>query len=218
MAKDHPERAFTNLAHHMDLSLMREAFRRTRKGGAVGVDGVSGHDYAADLEANLADLLDRAKSGRYRAPAVRRVHIPKGDGRMRPLGIPTFEDKLLQRAVAMVLESIYEQDFMSCSYGFRPRRSAHGALADLWQGLMDWGGGWVLEADIRDCFGTLDHAVLREILSRRIRDGVLTRLIGKWLKRRSNAAARRGRDWWDGLCRRYPIPPARAVHSVLRPR
>jgi len=182
LAKEHPEWAFTNLAHHLDLCLLREAFRRTRKGGAVGVDGVTGKAYEEGLDANLEDLLNRAKSGRYRAPAVRRVHIPKGDGRTRPLGIPTFEDKVLQRAVAMVLEAVYEQDFLPCSYGFRPGRSAHGALADLWQGLMDMGGGWVIEADIRDCFGTLDRARLREILGLRIRDGVLTRLIGKWLK------------------------------------
>jgi group II intron reverse transcriptase/maturase len=100
---------------------------------------------------------------------------------MRPLGIPTFEDKLLQRAVAMVLEAVYEEDFLPCSYGFRPRRSAHAALQDLWEGIMAMGGGWILEADIRDCFGSLAHTCMREILSRRIRDGVLTRLIGKWL-------------------------------------
>lgn len=180
-AKEHPEWAFTNLSHHIDLPLLREAYRRTRKSGAVGVDGTSGADYGEDLETNLQDLLDRAHSGRYRAPAVRRVHIPKGDGKTRPIGIPTFEDKLLQRAVAMVLEAIYEQDFHDCSFGFRPNRSAHGALARLWDGSMCTGGGWVLEADIRDCFGTLDHAHLRAILHQRIRDGVVTRLIGKWL-------------------------------------
>lgn len=180
-AKDHPEWAFTNLAHHLDLALLREAYGRTRKDAAAGIDGVTSEEYARELEANLQDLLNRAKSGMYRAPAVRRVRIPKGDGRTRPLGIPTFEDKLLQRAVATVLEAVYEQDFYACSYGFRPGRSAHDALRVLWKGMMDMDGGWVLEADIRDCFGTLNHACLREILGRRIRDGVLTRLIGKWL-------------------------------------
>ncbi len=182
MAKEHPERAFTNLAHNIDLDFLREAYRRTRKDGAVGVDGVSGPAYAQDLEGNLQDLLNRAKSGRYRAPAVRRVHIPKGDGRTRPLGIPSFEDKLLQRAVAMVLGAVYEQDFLDCSFGFRPGRSAHDAIATIWQGTMGMGGGWVLEADIKDCFGALDRGWMRKILSRRIRDGVLRRLIGKWLK------------------------------------
>ncbi len=181
MAKEHPERAFTNLAHHIDLDFLREAYRLTRKDGATGVDGVTGEDYGRDLEGNLQDLLDRFKSGRYRAPDVRRVHIPKGDGRTRPLGIPTFEDKVLQRAVAMILEAVYEQDFLPCSYGFRPGRSAHQALEATWKGLMDMGGGAVVEADIRDCFGTIDHAWLRKILGRRIRDGVIVRQIGKWL-------------------------------------
>ncbi|HMQ39295.1 MAG TPA: group II intron reverse transcriptase/maturase [Micropruina sp.] len=181
-AKDHPEWQFTTLAHHIDIDLLREAVRRTRKDGAVGVDGVTYEDYAVDLEANLQSLLDRAKSGRYRAPAVRRAYIPKGDGRQRPLGIPTFEDKVLQRAVVMVLEALYEQDFLDCSYGFRPGRSAHDALDALRAGVMNLGGGgYVIEADIRDCFGAFPHDRLREILSQRMRDGVLTRLIGKWL-------------------------------------
>jgi group II intron reverse transcriptase/maturase len=181
MARDHPERAFTNLNHHLTLDLLREAYRRTRKDGATGIDGVTAQAYAMDLERNLQDLLDRAKSGRYLAPPVRRSYIPKGKKGLRPLGIPTFEDKVLQRAVVLILEAIYEQDFLPCSYGFRPRRSAHQALEALWEGVMKMGGGWVLEADIKDCFGTLDHACLRTILSRRIRDGVLNRLIGKWL-------------------------------------
>src|SRR5436190_12379452 len=162
LAKEHPERAFTALAHHIDLDLLREAYHRTRKSGATGVDGVSGLEYARDLEGNLRDLLDRFKSGRYRAPDVRRVHIPKGDGRTRPLGIPTFEDKVLQRAVAMILSAVYEQDFLSSSYGFRPGRSAHQALQDLGDELMAIKGGWVIEADIRDCFGTLDHEWMRK--------------------------------------------------------
>jgi group II intron reverse transcriptase/maturase len=181
LAKEHPQRAFTALAHHIDLDLLREAYHLTRKSGATGVDDVSGADYAQALEANLTDLLDRFKSGRYRAPDVRRVHIPKGNGRTRPLGIPTFEDKVLQRAVAMILTAVYEQDFLPCSYGFRPGRSAHQAVEDLGEELMAIKGGWVIEADIKDCFGTLDHEWMRKILGRRIRDGVLLRQIGKWL-------------------------------------
>ena len=158
------------------------AYRRTRKDGAVGIDGQTAADYAEDLEVNLQSLLDRAKSGRYRAPAVRRVNIPKGDGKStRPIGIPTFEDKVLQRAVVMVMEVIYEQDFLSCSFGFRPGRSAHDALKSLREGTRLMGGGWVLEVDIKSFFDTLVHSTLRDLIRRRVCDGVLLRLIGKWL-------------------------------------
>jgi group II intron reverse transcriptase/maturase len=148
------------------------------------VDGVTATDYEANLAANLQALLNRAKSGTYRAPPVRRVHIPKGGSatETRPIGIPTLEDKVLQRAVAMLLEPIYEQDFYDCSFGFRPGRSAHQALEALWKQTMDSHGGWILEVDIRKFFDTLDHAHLRAFLQRRVRDGVLTRLIGKWLQ------------------------------------
>jgi group II intron reverse transcriptase/maturase len=182
LAKQAPKRAFTTLAHHIDIDWLKEAYRRTRKDGAVGVDGQTAKEYAANLEENLQSLLERAKSGTYRAPPVRRVHIPKGDGsQMRPIGIPTFEDKVLQRAVAMVLEAVYEQDFLNCSYGFRPGRSAHQALVVLQHEAVCRAGGWVLEIDIRKFFDTIDHAHLRELLCRRVRDGVLLRLIGKWL-------------------------------------
>ncbi len=182
LAKRAPDMAFTTLAHYIDLDWLREAYHRTRKDGAVGVDGQTASEYAVDLEANLESLLQRAKSGSYRAPPVRRVWIPKADGKqLRPIGIPTFEDKVLQRAVAMVLEAVYEQDFLDCSYGFRPKRSAHKALDALWRQLMGVSGGWLIELDIQDFFGSLDHGKLRQILRQRIRDGVLLRLIGKWL-------------------------------------
>jgi RNA-directed DNA polymerase len=183
LARQSPEMGFTSLAYFIDIDWMHEAYRRTRKDGAVGVDGQSGEDYAVDLEGNLRSLLDRAKSGAYQAPPVRRVHIPKAGSatETRPLGIPTFEDKVLQRAVVMVLEAVYEQDFKDCSYGFRPGRSAHRALESLWQQTMATGGGWIVEVDIRKFFDTIDHGHLRELLKRRVRDGVLLRLIGKWL-------------------------------------
>jgi RNA-directed DNA polymerase len=183
LAKQAPEMAFTSLAHHIDIEWLREAFRRTRKDGAVGVDGQSAGEYATQLESNLQSLLGRAKSGTYRAPPVRRVHIPKGnDGKQtRPIGIPSFEDKVLQRAVTMALEAVYEQDFLDCSYGFRPGRSAHQALERLQHELVCMAGGWVLEVDIRKFFDSLDHAHLRKMLCHRVRDGVLLRLIGKWL-------------------------------------
>ena len=173
---------FTTLAHHIDMDWLREAYRRTRKDGAKGVDGQTAQMYAANLEGNLRSLLGRFKSGRYVAPPVRRVHIPKGDGKQtRPIGIPTFEDKVLQRAVVMVLEPIYERDFLTCSYGFRPGRSAHMALGDFRARAMKMRGGWVLELDIRKFFDELGHKHLREILRQRIGDGVLLRTIGKWL-------------------------------------
>jgi RNA-directed DNA polymerase len=182
LAKTAPDMVITSLSHHMDMAWFREAYRRTRKDGATGVDGQTAADYEVNLEANLELLLGRAKSGSYRAPPVRRVHIPKGSsGETRPIGIPTLEDKVLQRAVAMALEAVYEQDFFDCSYGFRPGRSAHMALEDLWRRVKELKGGWVLELDFRKFFDTLDHAHLRSILAKRVRDGVLTRLIGKWL-------------------------------------
>lgn len=182
LAKQMPEKALYSLNHYIDLEWMREAYRRTRKDGAPGVDGQTAQAYAADLDANLSRLLDRAKSGTYRAPPVRRVHIPKGDGKeTRPIGIPTFEDKVLQRAAAMVLEAVYEQDFLDCSYGFRPSRSPHRALVALREPLMEIHGGFVIELDIRKFFDTVDRSRLREMLRRRVRDGVLLRLIGKWL-------------------------------------
>ena len=181
-AKEMPGVALKTLAHHIDIEWLRKAFERTRKDGAVGIDGQSAQDYEENLEDNLGSLLDRAKSGTYRAPPVRRVYIPKADGNKRPIGIPTLEDKVLQRAVTMVLEAVYEQDFLDCSHGFRPGRSAHEALETLRHHSMQMQGGWVLEADIKSFFDSVDHATLRAILTQRIRDGVLVRLIGKWLK------------------------------------
>jgi RNA-directed DNA polymerase len=183
LAQMEPKRVLTTLAHHIDKVWLCEAYRRTRKDGAVGVDGVTAAQYEAELEANLASLLERFKSGRYRAPAVRRVHIPK-PGRAkktRPIGIPTLEDKVLQRAVLMVLESIYEQDFLDCSYGSRPGHSAHQALEALWRGLMAMGGGWIIDLDIQSFFDDVDWNHLRSFLDQRVRDGVIRRAIGKWL-------------------------------------
>src|SRR3989475_7977062 len=150
LAREMPGVALRTLAQHIDIACLREAYRRTRKDGAVGVDRQTAEQYAEDLERNLQSLLDRAKSGMYSAHPVRRVHIHKGDGaEVRPIGIPTFEDKILQRTVTMMLEAVYEQDFLDCSYGFRPGRSAHQALEVLREGVMTMGGGWVLEVDIR---------------------------------------------------------------------
>jgi group II intron reverse transcriptase/maturase len=182
LSKEHPERAWNTLAHHIDIDFLREAFRRTRKDGAPGVDGQTAAQYAERLDENLSTLMDRFNTGAYRAPPVRRVYIPKDNGKSRPIGIPTIEDKILQRAVTMVLESVYEQDFLPCSYGFRPGRSAHQALEYLQHELVTMHGGLVLDVDLESFFDSLDHGTLRSFLDKRIRDGVLRRAIDKWLK------------------------------------
>ncbi len=183
LAEESPQMVLTTLAHHIDIDFLKEAYHRTRKDGAVGVDGQTAEAYAENLHENLQSLLERFKSGTYQAPPVRRVHIPKGGSghRTRPIGVPAFEDKVLQRAVTMVLEAIYEEDFLDCSYGFRPGRSAHQALQALWNGLMSMGGGFVLDVDLKSYFDTLDLKHLGTFLDQRVRDGVLRRTIGKWL-------------------------------------
>ncbi len=178
----HPDRVFTSLNHLIDLAWMREAWRRTRKDGAVGVDGVTAEAYEADLEDNLQDLLNRIKSGRYIAPPVRRHYIPKADGTQRPLGIPTLEDKVAQRAVVMLMEPIYEETFRSSSYGFRPGRSAHDALDAVFEGTFRDRLCWVIDLDIKSYFDTIRFDHLRDFLDLRIKDGVVRRMLGKWLK------------------------------------
>ena len=156
--------ALTTLAHHIDVDWLREAYRRTRKDGAAGVDGQTAEEYAANLEENLRSLLDRVKSGTYRAPPVRRVHIPKGDGRRRgPSASRPSRTRSCRRAVAMVLEAVYEQDFLDCSYGFRPGRSAHQALEALWQTTDGDGGRVGPRGRHPKFFDTLDHGHLREL-------------------------------------------------------
>jgi group II intron reverse transcriptase/maturase len=182
LAKRDPGGSFTSLSHHIDLAWLKRAYLRTRKDGAAGIDGTTAKDYEQDLDENLGRLLEAAKSGSYHAPPVKRVWIPKGDGKQRPIGIPTFEDKVLQRAVAMVLESVLEQDFYDSSYGFRPGRSAHQALDAAWRELGASQGGGVLELDIEAFFDTLEHPHLRAFVRQRVRDGVLCKLIDKWLK------------------------------------
>lgn len=182
LSRDRPLMVWTTLAHHIDVEQLRHSYRCVRKSGAAGVDGVTAAEYASNLEANLASLCRRFRDGTYRAPPVRRVYIPKGKGKRRPIGIPTFEDKILQHAVTTVLNAVYEQDFLPCSFGFRPGRSAHHALQSLRDSVMATWGGWVIDLDVESFFDTLDHSVLRSFLDQRIRDGVMRRAIGKWLK------------------------------------
>ena len=183
LAKKDPRRVLTSLHHFMDAQWMYEAYILTRKDGAVGLDGVTAKAYQANLTENLRDLLERFKSGTYRAPLIKRVHIPKGDGRKtRPIGITTFEDKILQRAVVMVLEEIYDQEFYDFSFGFRRGRSQHMALKAVMDGRWKRDGYWALEVDVKGYFDAINHKHLRGFLDQRVRDGVIRRMIDKWLK------------------------------------
>ena len=172
---------FTALLHHVDLAALRMAYRAISPAAAPGVDGVTWAAYGQNLEANLRDLHERVQQGRYRASPSRRAYIPKADGRQRPLGVATLEDKVIQRAVTGVLNAVYEVDFLGFSYGFRPGRNPHDALDALTAGIYRKRVNWVLDADIRDFFGQLDRAWLREFLRHRIADKRVLRLIDKWL-------------------------------------
>ena len=177
-----PQVSFTSLSYHLDPEWMYEAYKETRKDGAVGVDGQTAKEFEEDLRGNLENLLELAKSGKYQAPPVRRTYIPKpGSREERPLGIPTFSDKVLQMAVKWLIEPIYETEFYDSSYGFRPNRSQHLALKSLWEGLMEMNGGWIIHLDIRKYFDNISWKYLCDILKQRVRDGVLIRLIGKWM-------------------------------------
>jgi group II intron reverse transcriptase/maturase len=167
--------------HHVSLERLVMAYWDLSPKAAPGVDGVTWGSYGRDLVANLRDLHARVQQGRYRASPSRRAYIPKADGRQRPLGIATLEDKIVQRAVAGVLNAIYEADFRGFSYGFRPRRGPHQALDALATGIMTKRVNWVLDADIRDFFGQLDRGWLEKFLRHRIADERVLRLIGKWL-------------------------------------
>lgn len=180
-AKREPEGRFNSLAHLIDVPALKRAYRRQRVDAAVGVDGITKEIYGRNLEANLQDLHSRLKAKRYRHQPIRRVHIPKAQGTTRPIGISAFEDKLVQDAVREALEAIYEQDFLDCSYGFRPGRSAHGAVRTL-KRVVDGGEvRWIYEADIVSFFDSLDRNGLKEMLGIRVADGSLMRLIGKCL-------------------------------------
>jgi group II intron reverse transcriptase/maturase len=180
-AQQEPEGRFHSLAHLIDVPALERAYRRSRKDAAVGVDGVTKEQYGQELERNLRDLHERMKAKRYRHQPIRRVSIPKEGGKTRPIGVSAFEDKLVQDVVREVLEAIYEQDFLDCSYGFRPKRSAHDAIRTLDRIVHRGEVNWILEADIVSFFDSLDRKKLKEMLEVRVVDGSLLRLIGKCL-------------------------------------
>jgi RNA-directed DNA polymerase len=179
-AKDKKEERFNNLLSHIKVPLLKEAYQRLRKDAAPGVDGVTWGEYGENLDARLLDLQDRVHRGSYHPQPVRRVHIPKGDGRMRPLGIPSLEDKIVQQAARMLLEPIYEREFLGFSYGFRPGRSPHQAL-DALAVAISRKVDWVLDADIRAFFDTIDHAWMQKFIEHKIADSRMVRLLMKWL-------------------------------------
>jgi group II intron reverse transcriptase/maturase len=181
-ARRDPNARILSLAHLIDIAALRGAFDRQRKGAAVGVDGISKEQYGQELELRLHHLHERLVTKRYRHQPIRRVHIPKEGGKTRPIGVSAFEDKLVQDAVREVLEAIYEQDFLSCSYGFRPGRSAHDAVRALDGAVHRGRVNWILEADIVSFFDRVDRTALLEMLRGRIADESLMRLVGKCLQ------------------------------------
>jgi len=181
-AKRDPKTRFTSLAHVLTPEFLRETWRQLNRQGASGIDGETIEEFEANLEERIHDLLRRLKAGQYEAPPVRRVEIPKGNGKTRPLGIPTVEDRLLQRAVARILSAIYEQEFLECSFGYRPGRNPHLALKALRDHVVTGKVRHVYEADIQGYFTNLNHEWLRRMISLRIADPVITGLIGKWLQ------------------------------------
>ena len=180
-AKQDPAMVFTSLAHRMDIDFLTEAYHRVRKDGATGLSGVTSKEYKQNLIHNLTDLHQRLKNQTYVAPKIKRVWIDKGNGKKRPIGITEFEDKIAQKAVAMLLGAVYEQDFYDYSHGFREGHSAHQAIADIRSQCMGSHIKWVIDADISGFFDNIDRAKLIEIIKLRVNDGGLIRLIGKWL-------------------------------------
>src|SRR5882724_12691134 len=172
---------FTALLHHVTVDRLRTAFEQLKKNAAAGVDGVTWSQYGEHLEEKLHELHARLHRGAYRARPSRRVYIPKADGRQRPLGIASLEDKLVQRAVVEVLNALYEVDFLGFSYGFRPQRSQHNALDALAVGILRKKVNWLLDADIRGFFDAIDHGWLVKFIEHRIADRRVLRLIQKWL-------------------------------------
>jgi len=180
-AKRNPQMKFTTLAHLIDTDALRRAYGRLRKDAAVGVDGITKEQYGEDLDAKLRDLHQRMRGKHWRHQPLRRVHIPKDQGRTRPIGISTTEDKVVQEAVREVLDAVYEPIFFESSYGFRRGRGAHDALRALQSALFSYEVNWVLEADIESFFDSIDRKVLMEMLRERVTDTSLLRLVGKCL-------------------------------------
>jgi group II intron reverse transcriptase/maturase len=181
LAKEDRERKFTSIAHLMTVDALQEAFESLRKDASAGVDGVTYAEYAAAVSENLKQLHDRLKQGQYRAQPLRRIYIPKEDGRQRPISIPSLEDKIVQKAAVSLLQAIYEQDFLNCSYGFRPGRGPQDALDEVGRVICRRPISTILEADICGYFDAIVRSLLTEMIEKRVSDGAILRLIGKWI-------------------------------------
>ena len=181
-AKRYPAMVFNNVFHLIDYEFLREAYRQTCKSSAPGVDKVTAAQYATNLDENLRDLHERLRANRYVAPPVERVWIEKEDGKKRPIGKPCFEDKIVQRAVVMILEAIFEHDFYGFSHGFRKGHSQHQALHELREQCRTLNIAWIVDADVSGFFDNLDWGHLREFIQQRVSDGGILRLLGKWLQ------------------------------------
>jgi RNA-directed DNA polymerase len=181
-ARKYKQEALTNLTQFITVDMLQSSYHGLNKDSCPGVDGKWWHNYSLESNFRLPELLTEFKSGKYKAPLIRRVYIQKGKSEKRPLGIPTIEDKILQESVRRVLTPIYEEDFKDFSYGFRKGRSAHQAVEYLFKEVSFKGLHYVIDADIKNFFGSMDHGILREFLDRRVKDGVIRRMINKWLK------------------------------------
>jgi group II intron reverse transcriptase/maturase len=182
LAKEDPKRQFSSIAHLITVAKLYEAFRGLRKDASAGIDGVTYEQYETNVEENIQQLQQRLKEGKYRAQPLRRVYIPKEDGKQRPISIPVLEDKIVQKAVVDLLNAIYEQDFLDCSYGFRPKRGQHQALDEVGRVICTRPVEWVLEIDIRSYFDSIVRSALVGMIEKRVTDGSVLRLIGKWIK------------------------------------
>jgi RNA-directed DNA polymerase len=182
LAKEDPRRTFFSIAHLITVERLQEAFGNLRKGASAGIDGVTYQQYEANVVENIRQLHQRLKEGKYQAQPLRRVYIPKEDGKQRPISIPALEDKLVQKVVVNLLNAIYEQDFLECSYGFRPKRGQHQALDEVGRVLCCRSMGWVLEIDIRAYFDSIVRSALVEMIEKRVSDGSVLRLIRKWIQ------------------------------------
>ena len=181
-ARKYKQEALTNLHQYIDEKLLQESYRNLNKNSSPGIDGKYWHDYSLESQFRIPELLVEFKSGKYKAPPIRRVYIPKGKTGKRPLGIPTSEDKLLQESVRRTLTPIYEEDFKPFSYGFRSKRSAHQAIEYMFKEVSFKGLHYIIDADIKNYFGSINHGVLREFLDHRVKDGVIRKMTDKWLK------------------------------------